>query len=70
MELIDGHVANNARDRREERIRICTGMDEKAAAKDGTLCKGAIYGEDGPRNEVFVAPRVDVVVAAPGWVDR
>jgi hypothetical protein len=31
--LIDGHVANNARDRHDQRIRICTGVDEKAIAQ-------------------------------------
>ncbi len=29
-------------------------MDEKVAAKHGTLFRGAIHGEDGPRNEVLV----------------
>src|SRR5437016_3436185 len=52
--LIGGHVANNAGDRRDERIRICAGVDEKVAAKDGTLFKGAIDGDDGLGNDVFV----------------
>ena len=52
--LIGGHVANNARDRRDQGIRICTGMDEKVAAKYGTLFKGGIDGKDGFRNDVFV----------------
>src|SRR6202022_4762014 len=38
----------------DERIRICRGVDEKATADDGTLFKGAIDGEDGLRNDVFV----------------
>ena len=46
--LIDGYVANNAGGGRNERIRICSSMDEKAAAKDGTLFRGAIYGKAGP----------------------
>src|SRR5258708_2219657 len=52
--LIGGHVADKARDRRNERIRIRAGVDEKAAAKDGTLFKGAINGDDGPRNDMLV----------------
>src|SRR5713226_4994148 len=52
--LIGGHVANNARDRWDERIRICARVDEKAAAKDCALFKGAIDSEDGFRNNVFV----------------
>src|SRR5713226_3958293 len=52
--LVDRHVANDASDRRDERVRICAGVDEKATAKDWTLFNGAIDGEDGPRNDVFV----------------
>src|ERR1700674_4077904 len=33
------HVANDPRDRRDERIRICAGVDEEATAKDWTLFK-------------------------------
>ena len=52
--LIDGHVVNNARDRRDQRIRIRTGVDEKAAAKYWKLVKGAINGQRGLRNDVYV----------------
>src|ERR1700731_2178771 len=52
--LVGGHVAKDASDRRDERVRICAGMDEKAAAKDWTLFKGAIDGEARARNDVFV----------------
>ena len=52
--LIGGHVANDARDRRDQRIRICTGVDEKATAKHWTLFKGAVNGERGLRNDVSV----------------
>src|SRR5216684_3110494 len=52
--LVDRHVANDPGDRRDERIRICAGVDEEATAKDWTLFKGAVDGEDRPRNDVFV----------------
>src|SRR4029077_3447679 len=52
--LLSGHVANDASDRRDQRIRIYAGVDEEAAAKDGTLFKRAIDGEHGTRNNVLV----------------
>src|SRR5437588_2291770 len=52
--LIGGHLPNNPRDRRDQRIRICAGVDEKATAKDRTLFKGAIDGERRLRNDVSV----------------
>src|SRR5229473_6550008 len=52
--LVRRHVANDPRDWRDERIRICAGVDEKAAAKHWTLFKRVINGEDGSRNDVFV----------------
>src|SRR5580658_4312974 len=53
--LIDGQVVNNARDRRDQRIRIGAGVDEKATAKKyWKLVKGAINGHRGLRNDVSV----------------
>jgi len=52
--LINRHVANNARDRGDQRIRICGGVDEKAAAKDGTFFKGTVERDDWLRNDVLV----------------
>src|SRR6266852_2479818 len=52
--LVDRHVANDACDGRDERVRICARVDEKATAKDWTLFKGAIDGEARARNDVFV----------------
>src|SRR5437660_5947439 len=52
--LICGYVANHLRDRRDERIRIYAGVDEKATAKHWTLFKGAIDGESGLRNDISV----------------
>jgi hypothetical protein len=52
--LIGRHGANNARDRWDQRIGICTGVDEEATAKDRTFFKGAINAECGLRNDVCV----------------
>src|SRR5437762_3936200 len=52
--LVDRHVADDPRDRRDERIGVCAGVDEEAAAKDWTLFKGAIDSEARARNDVFV----------------
>jgi len=45
--LIGGHAANEARDRRDQRIRIRAGVDKKVPAKERTLFKGVIDSEDG-----------------------
>src|SRR5260370_3450058 len=52
--LVDRHVANDACDRRDERVRIGAGVDEEASAKHWTLFKRVINGEDGSGNDVFV----------------
>jgi len=52
--LLGGHAANEARDRRDQRIRICAGVDKKVPAKEWTLFKGVIDSEDGLRNDVLV----------------
>jgi len=53
--LIHRHFANNSGDRRDERIGICAGMDEKPAAKYRTaLVKRPIDGEHGLWNDVYI----------------
>src|SRR6266851_4371192 len=52
--LFGGHVANHSRDWSNEWIRIYAGVDEEAAAKHWTLFKGAIDGEGGSWNDVFI----------------
>ena len=37
--LVGGHVANDPRDRRDQRIRIRVGVDEKATAEHGPFFK-------------------------------
>src|SRR6266481_1461793 len=52
--LFDRHLANDPRDRRDERIRICAGVDKESTAKHWALFKRVVDREDGPRNDVFV----------------
>src|SRR5258708_22486483 len=52
--LFGRHFTNNARDRRDERIRICAGVDKKVATKEWTFLKGVIDSEDGLGNNVLV----------------
>src|SRR5437667_10478204 len=53
-ELIRGHVTNNARDRRHQRIGIYTRVDEQTAAKQWTLFKGIIDGERALRDDMHI----------------
>src|SRR5438067_98112 len=43
--LIRGDLANDPRDRGDQRIGICTCVNEKAAAIERTLFKGVVNGE-------------------------
>jgi len=52
--LVDGHAANELRDWRDERIRICAGVDEEPTAKHWTLFKGIVDSEARARNDVLV----------------
>src|SRR6516165_11960577 len=52
--LIRRYIANEARDRCDERIRICTGVDEKATAQKWTLFKGVVDGEGGLGNDILL----------------
>src|SRR5947207_1579178 len=51
------HVANDPRDRRDERMRIGAGVDEEASAIDWKLIKGRIEGEARARTKAAgIAP--------------
>src|SRR5207248_9890589 len=52
--LFHGQVANDARHRRDQRIRIYAGMNEETAAKNWALLKGAIDGSEGLGHDVLV----------------
>src|SRR6516165_11562162 len=52
--LIRRYIANEARDRCDERIRICTGVDEKATAQKWTLFKGVVDGESWLGNDILL----------------
>src|ERR1700747_1884829 len=52
--LVGRHVADEARDRRDKRIRICTGMNEKATTQKRTLFKGVVNGEGGLGNDILL----------------
>src|SRR5438093_4133225 len=52
--LSRGHVTNNARDRRHQRIGIYTRVDEQTAAKQWTLFKGIIDGERALRDDMHI----------------
>src|SRR6266446_3138797 len=52
--LIHGHVPDDFCDGRDERIGIRAGVNEEAAAPNFSLVKGAIDGEGGAGNNVFV----------------
>ena len=52
--LIGGHRANQARDWRDQRVRISGCVDEQATAKDHTSLKGVVDSDCGLRNEVII----------------
>src|SRR5882724_5306824 len=52
--LIHGHVSDDFCDGRDERIGVRAGVNEEAAAPNFSLVKGAVDGERGAGNNVFV----------------
>src|SRR5215469_1031549 len=52
--LIRGNFPNNPRDRWDQRIRICGGVNEKPPAKNRTLIERIVDRDDRLGNDVFV----------------
>src|SRR5262249_30501337 len=52
--LISGHSLDHARNRRNQRIWISTGVDKKTAGVEEALFKCAVDGEHGLRNDMLI----------------